>query len=184
MRGGPILAAFLAALVVGSGAAAAPPAPPWAAYLAPVKACPHSGSVHASAASQRRAMTCLINWMRQRIGARQLSWSGRLASVADAKGRVVIQCGDFSHYPCGTRWPTSVATARRTWNVWGENLYVGNLWLRTPRAAMLGWLESPEHREVLFDRSWTRLGVSVQRAAKLVGGNDMSLWVLEVAGRR
>jgi uncharacterized protein YkwD len=129
-------------------------------------------------------MTCLINWMRRRIGARQLSWSPRLATVADTKGQVVIQCGDFSHYPCGTPWPTSLATARRAWNVWGENLYAGNLWLRTPRAAMLAWLESPEHRLILFDRVWTRLGVSVQRAPSLVGGNDMSLWVLEVAGRR
>ncbi len=178
-----LLAAILAALVVGSGASASRQSAPWAAYLAPVSACP-AGDGRTSAQTQQREMACLINWMRRRIGARQLSWSSRLAYVADAKAHVVIQCGDFSHYPCGSRWPTAAATAKRAWNVWGENLYVGNLWLRTPRAAMLAWLESPEHRLILFGRAWTRLGVSVQPAGALAGGSDMSLWVLEVAGRR
>ncbi len=184
MRIALLLAALTAALVVASGAAASQQSSPWVVYLAPKGACPHAGDGHASAARQQRAMACLINWMRRRIGARQLPWSPRLATVAEVKAQVVIQCGDFSHYPCGTRWPSSVATAKRAWNVWGENLYVGNLWLRTPRAAMLAWLESAEHRGVLFDRSWTRLGVKVQRGANLIGGSDMSLWVLEVAGRR
>jgi uncharacterized protein YkwD len=179
-----LLAAVGAALVIGSGASASSQASPWASYLAPTNACPHAGDGQASTVQQQESMACLINWMRHRIGARLLSWSPRLATVADAKARVVIQCGDFSHYPCGARWPTRAATAPRAWNVWGENLYVGNLWLRTPRAAMLAWLESPEHRTVLFGRAWTRLGVSVQRAPTLAGGSDMSLWVLEVAGRR
>jgi uncharacterized protein YkwD len=128
-------------------------------------------------------MACLVNWTRRMIGARQLSWSRRLANVADVKARVVIQCGDFSHYPCGTRWPAAAATTYRVWNVFGENLYTGNYWLRTPRAAMLAWLESPEHRAVLFGRSWSRFGVSVVVAPKLIGASNMSLWVLEVAGR-
>lgn len=179
-----VLAAVFAALVISSSASASRQSSPWAVYLAPKGACPHAGDGRASAVTQQRAMACLINWMRRRIGTRQLSWSPRLATVAEAKAQVVIQCGDFSHYPCGTRWPSSAATASRAWNVWGENLYAANLWLRTPRAAMLAWLESPEHRGILFGRSWTRLGVSVQRGANLIGRNDMSLWVLEVAGRR
>ena len=179
-----LFVAVVAALVVGSGASASRQPSPWAAYLAPTAACAHSEDGETAAAVQQQAMACLINWTRRRIGARPLAWSRRLATVADAKARVVIACGDFSHHPCGARWPTSAATAKRAWNVWGENLYVGNLWLRTPRAAMLAWLQSPEHRIILFSRSWTRLGVSVARAPTLVGGNDMSLWVLEVAGRR
>lgn len=184
MRAVLLLAAIFAALVLGSGASASAQASPWTLYLAPLSACPHAGDGQASASQQQTSMTCLINWMRRRVGARRLSWSPRLATVADAKAHVVIQCGDFSHTPCGVRWPTAAATAKRAWNVWGENLYVGNLWLRTPRAAMLAWLESPEHRAILFDRVWSRLGVSVQRAQTLLGGTDMSLWVLEVAGRR
>lgn len=184
MRALVLLAAVVAALLVASGASALPQASRWARYLAPASACPHAGDGGASVDVQQRSMTCLINWMRRQIGARRLSWSPRLAAVADVKAAVVIQCGDFSHYPCGTRWPTSAATALRSWNVWGENLYAGNLWLRTPRAAMLAWLESPLHRAVLFGRSWTRLGVSVKHAPTLAGGSDMSLWVLEVAGRR
>ena len=179
-----LLAALIAALAVGSGASASKHPSPWAAYLAPVNACADAVNGHASETAQQTAMVCLINWTRQRIGARQLSWSRPLALAAIAKARVVIQCGDFSHYPCGTRWPTAVAMAPRAWNVWGENLYAGNLWLRTPRAAMHAWLESPRHRKILFNRSWTRLGITVQLAPTLVGGTNMSLWVLEVAGRR
>lgn len=184
MRVMVLLAALVAALVVGSGASASRHPSPWAIYLAPVNACADATNGHASETAQQRAMVCLINWTRARIGARQLSWSRPLALAAITKARIVIQCGDFSHYPCGTRWPTAVAMAPRAWNVWGENLYVGNLWLRTPRAAMLAWLESPRHRKILFNRAWTRLGTTVQLAPSLVGGTNMSLWVLEVAGRR
>jgi uncharacterized protein YkwD len=184
MRAVLLLAVVVAALVVGSGAAASRQSAPWGAYLAPVSACPTAADGSASVVTQQRAMACLINWTRRQIGVRQLAWSPRLATAADVKAQVVIQCSDFSHYPCGRRWPTGAASARRAWNVFGENLYVGNLWLRTPRAAMLAWLLSPEHRSVLFGRAWTRLGVSVRRASELAGGSDMSLWVLEVAGRR
>ena len=183
MRVAALLAAIVAALVLGSGASASRSRSSWAAYLAPAGACSNADSRSAAPALQRQAMTCLVNWTRRLVGARQLAWSRRLATVAAAKAHVVIQCGDFSHYPCGVRWPSSTATRYRPWNVFGENLYAGNLWLRTPRAAMLAWLESSEHRAVLFGRSWSRLGVSVVVAPKLIGGDNMSLWVLEVAGR-
>jgi uncharacterized protein YkwD len=183
MRVAALLAALAAALVFGSGASASSSRSPWAAYLAPRGACAHAESRSAAPALQRRAMACLINWTRRRIGARPLSWSRGLATVAETKARVVISCGDFSHYPCGTRWPTAAALTQRQWNVFGENLYAGNYWLRTPRAAMLAWLESPEHRAVLFGHLWSRLGVSIVVAPRLIGGDEMSLWVLEVAGR-
>ena len=170
-------------LVVAPDASASRTAAPWAAYLAPAAACPDSGNAAASSAAQLRAMTCLINWTRRQIGVRPLIWSRRLAGAAETKARVVVECGDFSHYPCGTRWPAAAAIGPRRWDVWGENLYVGNLWLRSPRAAMLAWLESPEHRAVLFGRAWRNLGVSVLRAPSLIGASGVSLWVLEVAGR-
>jgi uncharacterized protein YkwD len=176
-------AAVSFAFALAAPASGASSRSPWAAYLAPRGACPNANTALGSPVAQTRAMVCLINWTRRHAGLRQLRWSPRLASAADVKARVVVSCGDFSHYPCGTRWPAANTRFGRRWNIFGENLYFGNLWLRSPRAAMLAWLESPEHRAVLFGRSWRNLGVGMLQASSFDGAQAVSLWVLEVAGR-
>ena len=176
-------AAALAVALIAPASGAASAASPWAAFLAPRGVCPNSNTANGSSATETQALICLVNWTRRRVGAPRLDWSPRLAAAAEAKARVVVACGDFSHYPCGTRWPSASSTLDMRWNAWGENLYFGNLWLRSPRAAMLAWLESPEHRAVLFSRAWRNLGVSVWQNASLDGAQAVSLWVLEVAGR-
>jgi len=123
-------------------------------------------------------MRCLVNWMRARIGRRQLVWSRRLASVASAKASRITRCDDFSHFPCGSQLQTP-----GPFHVFGENLYFGQRPLESPRAALLAWLGSPEHRAILFDGEWTALGVTVLHARKLDGAPKVALWVLEVAGR-
>jgi uncharacterized protein YkwD len=127
-------------------------------------------------------MMCLVNWTRNHIGLRRLRWSGLLANAAGSKADVIAACGDFSHHPCGTRWPAQ-ATRQRRYSIWGENLFYGVRWISSPRAALLAWLESPEHRAVLFARPWTDLGVTVHIAPALGGNRRVAIWVLEVAGR-
>lgn len=69
------------------------------------------------------------------------------------------------------------------YDAWGENLYYGSTSVSSPRAALLAWLNSSEHRAVLFGRPWRDIGIIVHRAPALGGNARVSVWVLEVAGR-
>ena len=155
---------------------------PWVAYLAPASACPGADDINSPPQAQKQAMLCLVNWTRRHVGLRRLRWSRVLANAAGSKADVIAHCGDFSHHPCGTRWPAA-AIRRTPFNTWGENLFYGTRSISSPRAALLAWLESPEHRALLFDRVWRALGVTVHHARSLGGNPGVSIWVLEVAGR-
>jgi uncharacterized protein YkwD len=173
-----VLLAFAPSAASASGLASSSP---WAAYLAPPSACPGAERT-GNPDVQRRALVCLINWTRVRAGLRRLFWSVVLARAANTKAATIASCGDFSHSPCGSRGPS--ASGRGRYARWGENLYYGSLWLGSPRAAMLAWLQSPSHRAVLLGRAWRDLGLDLQQVPRLNGVANVSLWVLEVGSRR
>jgi len=178
-----LLAATAAALLaVVPAATASGGSSPWAAYVAPAAACPGSDLTIAAAGVEKRAMTCLVNWMRRRAGLRSLRWSRTLANAAGTKADIIAACDDFSHYACGSRWPAS-STKQRRYDIWGENLYYGVRYISSPRSAFLAWLESPEHRAVLFARPWHDLGIMYRVVPNLRGSHRVAIWVLEVAGR-
>jgi uncharacterized protein YkwD len=178
-----LLAATAAVVFTAVGATTATGASrPWSAYLAPPGVCAGGDDAGVPARVQKRAMLCLVNWTRRHAGLGRLRWSRMLANAAGSKADVIASCGDFSHFPCGTRWPAT-ATRRGPYSVWGENLFYASRPVATPRAALLAWLESPEHRAILFGRVWRDLGVTVQYARALGGNPRVSIWVLEVGGR-
>jgi uncharacterized protein YkwD len=183
MRAALLAATAAAFFAIAPAATASSGSSPWARYVAPVTACPGSAQMWAPADAQVQSMVCLINWTRRRVGLRTLHWSFVLADAAGSKADVIASCRDFSHYACGTRWPAS-ATRQHRYSIWGENLYYGSRSVASPRAAMLAWLESPEHRAVLFGRPWRDLGLTVHGASGIAGDPHVSIWVLEVAGRR
>lgn len=173
-----LLAATAAVVVTVASTAATAGTSPWAAYVAPAGACaPLAGD-----GTDVREMVCLVNWTRRRVGLRPLRWSPLLSRAAGSKAGVIASCGDFSHYACGTRWPAAVARQRQ-YDRWGENLYYGVLRVGTPRAALLAWLNSPEHRAILFGRVWRDVGVTVRGVPTFAGQPNVRIWVLEVAGR-
>jgi uncharacterized protein YkwD len=174
--------AVLFAVAVATATAASAGPSPWAIYLAPSSACPGADDAGAAAPLQKRAMLCLVNWTRSRARLHPLRWSRVLANAAGSKADIIVSCGDFSHHPCGTRWPAA-AIRRTSFDIWGENLYYGSKPIASPRTALLAWLESPEHRAILFGRAWKALGVTVHPARVLGGNPGVSVWVLEVAGR-
>ena len=182
MRTALLAATAAVVFAVASATTASAASRSWDAYVAPESACPTAGNVHMSPVSQKRAMVCLVNWARRRAGLRPLRWSRLLANAAGSKADIITNCGDFSHHPCGTRWPAA-ATRQTRYNVWGENLYYGTTSISSPRATLLAWLNSSEHRAVLFRRSWRDIGLIVHRARALGGSARVSVWVLEVAGR-
>jgi uncharacterized protein YkwD len=155
----------------------------WAAFVAPPSACPGGDDLASPPPAQKRAMLCLVNWTRRHAGLRTLRWSRLLADAAGSKADIIAQCGDFSHHPCGTGWPAPAARRAARYSIWGENLYYGSTPLSTPRAAVLAWLESPGHRAILLGNSWHDLGATVHGTRTLAGGVNVSVWVLEVAGK-
>ena len=182
MRTALLAATAAVVFAVASAATASAGSSDWAAYLAPPSACVGADDARVSPVVQKRAMVCLVNWTRRHARLRSLHWSRLLANAAGSKADIIASCRDFSHYACGTRWPAA-ATRRTGYNIWGENLYYGSWSVSSPRAALLAWLESSEHRAVLFGRAWRDVGVTVHRAPALGGGSGASVWVLEVAGR-
>ncbi|TML69083.1 MAG: CAP domain-containing protein [Actinobacteria bacterium] len=182
MRTALFAATVVAVMAAACATTATAASSPWVAYLAPASACPGADDINSPPQAQKQAMLCLVNWTRRHVGLRRLRWSRVLANAAGSKADVIAHCGDFSHHPCGTRWPAA-AIRRTPFNTWGENLFYGTRSISSPRAALLAWLESPEHRALLFDRVWRALGVTVHHARSLGGNPGVSIWVLEVAGR-
>ena len=174
-----LLAATAAVVVAVASTAATAGTSPWSGFLAPPTACSHYTGARAA---DVREMVCLVNWTRRHAGLRRLHWSSVLGRAAGAKAGIIASCGDFSHYACGTRWPAA-ATLQRQYDRWGENLYYGVRRVASPRAALLAWLQSPEHRAILFGRVWRDVGVTVRSVPALDGHADVRVWVLEVAGR-
>src|SRR5262245_41692187 len=95
----PAMAAVVAliALAAAEGAVACT----HSSLVATADVCPGSRSIHVSAAKRRQALICLVNHARSAVGLSSVRDSSTLSHVARAKGRDVVNCGDFSHTACG-----------------------------------------------------------------------------------
>jgi uncharacterized protein YkwD len=182
MRTVPVAVAGLTALVLLAASTLATASP--TRYLAPSTACAGATQPGASAALQRRALVCLVNWARRRAGLAPVAHHPRLTRAASAKAARIVSCGDFSHAPCGTSVTAPTIAAGYRYAFWAENLYWGSQWLGTPRAAMQAWLLSPPHREHVFARGARDAGIGQVRAPTFAGATNVTVWVLEVGRRR
>jgi uncharacterized protein YkwD len=60
---------------------------------------------------------------------------------------------------------------------YGENLAWGDARAGSPRGALLGWLESREHRENLLEPKWTEQGVALVYVPRFRGVEGSRIWV-------
>jgi len=134
--------------------------------LPPARACRGAQNVEAHFRTQRLAMHCLINLVRDRAGRRKTKSSTVLRHSATYKARRIAACKRFTHSPCGddlsAPFHEADVTRRRPWFV-GENLGWRPVEEATAYEILTGWLASPSHREVLLDRRFTHLGVRRRR---------------------
>jgi uncharacterized protein YkwD len=150
-----------------------------AGALAPRTVCKGQAAPAAPPAVQVRAMRCLINWARRHGGRSPLGLSPELDHSANMRAAEIRRCQDFSHTPCGVSFMAVfqlVGYLTATASV-GENLAWGQGRLGTARAAMVSWLASPEHRQILFTPGWRDLGVGRVHATSLFGRSDVTVWV-------
>jgi uncharacterized protein YkwD len=165
------------ALVAAEGAVSMPES----ALVATPSTCPGSRSLHASPAERRKALVCLINHARSLNGLSAVRTSRQLSRVAQAKGRDVVVCRQFSHEACGKKPFAYVASSGFPFRLVGENLFYAERPSGTARDVFVAWLRSPSHREVMFLSRFSHAGTAVLELDRFSGGRHVSIWVLELA---
>jgi uncharacterized protein YkwD len=156
-------------------------------YVAPESVCPGGEALAAPAAAQEETMLCLLNYARRVRGLGELSTVAPLMNSARIKADDIARCRDFSHTACGA---TVVSAFERGAYVspyqssrYGENLAWGAAEAGSPRGALLGWLESNDHRDNLFRADWTEQGIAMLYVGDFRGIADSRVWVSHF-GRR
>jgi uncharacterized protein YkwD len=155
----------------------------WSMYLAPAGACAVADDASAPAASQTRAVACLVNWARRQEGRTRLLRRSALRRAAELKGQSVASCGQFSHTPCGAAITSGVNAAGYRYAAFGENLFAGTGSV-TPRQVVTAWLNSPPHRETMLSGRFRHLGAAPVRASGLLGSGDAVVWTATFASPR
>jgi uncharacterized protein YkwD len=158
--------------------------PVTAAELPPATACPGSEAANLSPRAEVAAMHCLIEWLRARHGLSGLRELSQLDRSSTMRAAAIRRCGQFSHTPCGQAFVqpfASVGYLRRSSTV-GENLAWGGSDRGSPRATLVAWLRSPEHRANLLRAGWRDCGLALARG-RIFGGSAVSLWVLQFGQR-
>jgi len=153
---------------------------PWRSYLAGEQTCPGGERTDLPLDEQANIMVCLVNYARQRHGLSTLVTYPLLNDTSLLKAGKIVRCNDFAHNACGES-PDADARAAGYRGAWGENLYVGEERLGAPRVALDGWLNSPGHRDNLFQPEWRSEGIAVMKVGRLDEYSNVTLWVNEFA---
>ena len=155
-----------------------PTTDPWRDYLAPSDTCPGSDDASAPEPVQAHVALCLLDYAREKRGLPPLTEAPPVSEWSKQKALDIFRCNEFSHEPCGE---ASEAHARASGyrGAFGENIYVGEGHWATPRAAVDAWLNSPHHRENLFDPQWATQGIAILRVDRVGDYREAAVWVSE-----
>jgi uncharacterized protein YkwD len=151
-----------------------------------------SAAHRASATSALEAQVLVeVNTLRRGKGLKPLRLSTRLSAAADVQSAAMARKGFFSHDSAdGSAFWKRIqrfygSSGYRFWSV-GENL----LWSSPDvdsGTALRMWMNSPEHRANLLNRSWREIGLSAvhaSRAPGLFGGRDVTIVTADFGVRR
>jgi len=153
-----------------------PPNDVWKSYLASEQTCPGAERTDLPLNEEANIMTCLVNYARRQRGLSTLTTASLLNESSLKKADKIVRCSEFAHDACGDD-PAADVRAANYYGSWGENLYLGEGRLGAPRVALDGWLNSPEHRENLFNPLWRNQGIAVTTAAKVGEYSGATVWV-------
>jgi uncharacterized protein YkwD len=172
-----ILLAALASLALMAAGAAGSPAYEATASRA---ACPGQGNL-APAATEERAMLCLVNRARGTHGLGPLAAVDSLTRAADRKSGDILRCGEFSHEACGREFTYWMSRFGYHGCDEGENIAWGSGSLGTPRSIFVAWMHSQGHREnILGPYQDTGIGL---RTGSLEGFAAAQVWTEEFGSR-
>ncbi|MDX6485631.1 MAG: hypothetical protein QOF43_784 [Gaiellaceae bacterium] len=131
-----------------------------------------------------------INAFRTEHNLPKLHLNPLLTTAAAAHSRQMAEQGYFAHESAdGSAFWRRLRGyySSRRWHTWsvGENLLWSSPDIDGPGALQL-WLESPEHRKNLMDRSWREIGVSAVHVAQAPGvyeGQDVTIVTTDFGAR-
>jgi uncharacterized protein YkwD len=153
----------------------------YARYIAPDSACPGAGDLGASIPVQQQTTMCLVNYARAKDGLAPLNVNSALMKSAELKVQDIVRCADFSHDACGVdvrqRFADSGYFRADVQTAFGENLAWGGAEAGSPRGALLGWLDSPEHRANMFKADWREQGMALAYVPDFRGVASSRIWV-------
>jgi len=153
----------------------------WARYVAPESACPRADDLSASIPVEEQVELCLLNYARGVAGVGPLNISPALMNSAKYKADDIVRCNQFAHDACGfdvrQRFADAGYFRSDLRSRFGENLAWGSLEAGSPRGALLGWLDSAEHRANLFKPEWTDQGIALVYVPSFRGVEGSRIWV-------
>jgi uncharacterized protein YkwD len=155
---------------------------PWKRYLASEKQCPNGERTDLSFQAEATVMVCLVNYAREQRRLSPLTVVAFLNETSVEKAARIVRCTDFNHNACRIDAAEEVRAGGYT-GAWGENLVIASGRIGAPRPALDSWLNSPHHRENLFDPHWKYMGLAVQHLDRFGADKDMWLWVNQFGDR-
>jgi uncharacterized protein YkwD len=94
------------------------------------------------------------------------------------KATDIVRCHKFAHEPCG-RPANEAALVAGYRGSFGENVYIAEGRLITPRVAVDRWLNSPHRRENVFRPKWRTVGIARLAGADVARFDDGVIWINE-----
>jgi uncharacterized protein YkwD len=120
----------------------------------------------AQARTQRaaRSVESSINDLRAEHGCGPLRVHAGLARAAGREARLLLSEGLLDH-DAGTPFGERLENAMPSAHMWGEDLAFGSGESAQPDAIVDSWMHSPEHREIMLDCHFERVGIGVATGA-------------------
>jgi uncharacterized protein YkwD len=140
-------------------------------------ACRGQGSAAAPAASQEKAMLCLVNQARRQRGLAPFAAPTSLARAAGRKSGDILRCDEFSHEACGREFTYWIERFGYRFCSAGENIAYGGGSYATPRSIFSLWMHSSGHRRNILG-AYEDIGIGLQVGA-LEGESGAHVWTQE-----
>ena len=122
-------------------------------------------------------MRCYHNWAREHDGLRPVAYSKALAAFSAQKSARIVQCGVFTHFPCGQDaflgFPSGFSAE-------GENLVMMGP-VGTVRQMFAMWLASPGHRANILGSSYRKFGLHLY-VGPAFGSSSVMMWCADFGG--
>jgi len=131
--------------------------------------CRGAASANASKASIRRAVRCVINQQRARVGLNPLAANRRLARAASRHAGDMARNNYFSHVSLSGKSPLRRVRAAGWRRGVGEALAWGCGPQASPAAIVDAWLGSASHRAIILGRGRV-VGIGSKRGGGCSGG--------------
>ncbi len=106
-----------------------------------------------------------INLERKKKNLKPLLWHRELAKLSYSYSKKMANENFFGHYDSDGNSVVERAKDHRIkkWLKLGENLFQGKGYTKIATVAVKGWLESPTHRDNIYDEDWTHTGIGVYK---------------------